>query len=112
MVSLWARDAGQAREIAERRQNARYLPGITLPALEATADHGEVTGNTIAGTYAQARAELDAVAKLGISYDDVVQLLEDEGVEKFEASWIELLDGVQKSLDAAAAGSSSPSDAA
>jgi glycerol-3-phosphate dehydrogenase (NAD(P)+) len=37
-VSLWARDAETAREIAERRQNSRYLPGITLPALEATAD--------------------------------------------------------------------------
>jgi transaldolase len=44
--------------------------------------------------------------------DDVVQVLEDEGVEKFETSWIELLDGVQKSLDAAAKGSPSPSDAA
>ncbi|MFE9961311.1 transaldolase [Streptomyces sp. NPDC005525] len=72
----------------------------TMPeaTLEATADHGEVTGNTIAGTHAQARAELDAVAKLGISYDDVVQLLEDEGVEKFEASWIDLLNSTEAEL--------------
>ncbi|WP_433916827.1 transaldolase [Streptomyces sp. NBC_01744] len=72
----------------------------TMPeaTLEATADHGEVTGNTIAGTYAQARAELDAVTKLGISYDDVVQLLEDEGVEKFEASWIDLLNSTEAEL--------------
>jgi transaldolase len=41
-----------------------------------------------------------------------VQVLEDEGVEKFAASWLELLDGVKKSLEAAAKGSSSPSDAA
>ncbi|MFF3351928.1 transaldolase [Streptomyces sp. NPDC002917] len=72
----------------------------TMPeaTLDATADHGEVTGNTIAGTYAQARAELDAVAQLGISYDDVVQLLEDEGVEKFEASWIDLLNSTEAEL--------------
>ncbi|WP_030919804.1 transaldolase [Streptomyces sp. NBC_01527] len=72
----------------------------TMPeaTLDATADHGEVTGNTIAGTYAQARAELDAVAALGISYDDVVQLLEDEGVEKFEASWIDLLNSTEAEL--------------
>ncbi|MEU9337489.1 transaldolase [Streptomyces sp. NPDC048290] len=65
----------------------------TMPeaTLEATADHGQITGNTIAGTYEQARAELDAVEKLGIAYDDVVQVLEDEGVDKFEASWNELL---------------------
>ncbi|MEU3316360.1 transaldolase [Streptomyces sp. NPDC048387] len=72
----------------------------TMPeaTLEATADHGEVTGDTIRGTYEQARAELDAVAKLGISYDDVVQLLEDEGVEKFEASWNDLLKSTEAEL--------------
>ncbi|GAA3382564.1 transaldolase [Streptomyces racemochromogenes] len=72
----------------------------TMPeaTLEATADHGEVSGDTIRGTYEQARAELDAVAKLGISYDDVVQLLEDEGVEKFEASWNDLLKSTEAEL--------------
>ncbi|MFC9488868.1 transaldolase, partial [Streptomyces hydrogenans] len=50
----------------------------TMPeaTMEATADHGEVTGDTIRGTYEQSRAELAAVEKLGISYDDVVQLLD------------------------------------
>ncbi|MGW0936374.1 transaldolase [Streptomyces sp. NPDC002666] len=72
----------------------------TMPeaTLEATADHGQITGNTIAGTYEQARAELDAVEKLGVSYDDVVQLLEDEGVEKFEAAWIDLLNSTEAEL--------------
>ena len=66
----------------------------TMPeaTLDATADHGEITGDTVAGGYDQARADLDAVEALGISYDDVVQLLEDEGVEKFEAAWNDLLD--------------------
>ncbi|MFF1560044.1 transaldolase [Streptomyces sp. NPDC058279] len=73
----------------------------TMPeaTLEATADHGEITGDTIRGTYEQARAELDAIAKLGISYDDVVQLLEEEGVEKFEASWNDLLKSTQAELE-------------
>ncbi|WP_093801399.1 transaldolase [Streptomyces sp. Wb2n-11] len=72
----------------------------TMPeaTLEATADHGNITGNTIAGTYEQARAELDAVEKLGISYDDVVQLLENEGVDKFEASWNDLLKSTEAEL--------------
>ncbi|MEU9703428.1 transaldolase [Streptomyces sp. NPDC047981] len=72
----------------------------TMPeaTLEATADHGEVTGDTVRGTYEQARAELDAVEKLGISYDDVVQLLEDEGVEKFDASWNDLLKSTEAEL--------------
>ncbi|MFF8912405.1 transaldolase [Streptomyces sp. NPDC015032] len=72
----------------------------TMPeaTLDATADHGQITGDTITGTYGRARAELDAVAKLGISYDDVVQLLEDEGVEKFETSWIDLLNSTEAEL--------------
>ncbi|HEY9438080.1 MAG TPA: transaldolase [Streptomyces sp.] len=72
----------------------------TMPeaTMNATADHGEFTGNSIAGTYEQARAELDAVEKLGISYDDVVQLLEDEGVQKFEAAWADLLNSTEAEL--------------
>ncbi|MGW1723885.1 transaldolase [Streptomyces sp. NPDC002306] len=72
----------------------------TMPeaTLEATEDHGEVRGDTVAGTYEQARAELDAVEKLGISYDDVVQLLEDEGVDKFETSWNDLLKSTEAEL--------------
>ncbi|MDQ1020464.1 transaldolase [Streptomyces afghaniensis] len=71
------------------------MPEATLYAAE---DHGEITGNTVAGTYEQARADLDAVERLGIKYDDVVQLLEDEGVEKFEASWTDLLKSTEAEL--------------
>ncbi|MEV4917207.1 transaldolase [Streptomyces tirandamycinicus] len=73
----------------------------TMPeaTLEATADHGRLTGDTVHGTYEQARAEIDAVEALGISYDDVVQLLEDEGVEKFEASWNDLLKSTEAELE-------------
>ncbi|MFF7091350.1 transaldolase [Streptomyces rubradiris] len=73
----------------------------TMPeaTLEATDDHGEITGDTISGAYEQARADLDALERLGISYDDVVQVLEDEGVDKFEASWNDLLKSTQAELE-------------
>ncbi|WP_327314269.1 transaldolase [Streptomyces sp. NBC_01235] len=73
----------------------------TMPeaTLFATEDHGQITGDAVAGTYEQARAELDAVEKLGIAYADVVQLLEDEGVEKFEASWNDLLKSTEAELE-------------
>ncbi|MFE4216325.1 transaldolase [Streptomyces sp. NPDC056844] len=73
----------------------------TMPeaTLEAVADHGDITGNTVAGGYDQARADLDAVKKLGVSYDDVVQLLEDEGVDKFEAAWNDLLKSTEAELE-------------
>ncbi|WP_329268652.1 transaldolase [Streptomyces sp. NBC_01451] len=73
----------------------------TMPeaTLNATADHGDIHGDAVSGGYAQARADLAAVEGLGISYDEVVKLLEDEGVAKFEIAWNDLLDAVKKSLD-------------
>ncbi|MGI5379505.1 transaldolase [Streptomyces sp. CA-251387] len=72
----------------------------TMPeaTLDATADHGEITGDTVTGGYAQSRADLAAVEALGISYDEVVTRLEDEGVAKFEVAWQDLLNAVKKSL--------------
>ncbi|MFI9079414.1 transaldolase [Streptomyces sioyaensis] len=72
----------------------------TMPeaTLEATAARGEITGDTVRDRYDAAKADLDAIAKLGISYDDVVQVLEEEGVEKFEASWIDLLKSTEAEL--------------
>ncbi|MFJ7153238.1 transaldolase [Streptomyces sp. NPDC100445] len=73
----------------------------TMPeaTLEATDDHGEITGDTVSGTYEQARADLDALERLGVAYDDVVRVLEEEGVEKFEASWNDLLKSTQAELE-------------
>jgi transaldolase len=51
------------------------------------------------GSYEQARADLDALAAVGVSYDDVVRVLEEEGVEKFEAAWNELLDSTKAELE-------------
>ena len=73
----------------------------TMPetTLDAVAYHGMVRGNTIDGSYAEARAHLDALEALGISYDKVVQLLEDQGVQKFDDSWEDLLETVAESMN-------------
>jgi transaldolase len=75
----------------------------TMPenTLAAVADHGEVTGDTVTGTSEEANAILDALDRLGISYAEVTDQLEREGVEKFEKSWGELLDGVTAALEQA-----------
>ncbi|GAA0674198.1 transaldolase [Kitasatospora atroaurantiaca] len=64
----------------------------TMPeqTLRAVADHGRVRGDTIHGTYPAGQQVLDELAALGIPYDDVVRVLEDEGIGKFTASWQEL----------------------
>jgi len=72
----------------------------TMPeaTLRATADHGVLRGDTIHGTYEESRALFASLEALGISYDDVVQVLEDEGVSKFEVSWNEMLQQIQNEL--------------
>ncbi|WP_243062990.1 transaldolase [Humibacter sp. RRB41] len=77
----------------------------TMPekTLEATFDHGDIADNSIEGTYEESNEVLNAIAALGISYDDVTQTLEDEGVEKFIVSWNELLSDVTSALEGAAA---------
>jgi transaldolase len=82
------------------------------PTIHAFADHGEVRGDTITGGYAEAQQLIDELNALGVSYDDVVLTLEREGVDKFSASWQELLDGVKASLAAADAGAAHPGQAA
>jgi len=76
------------------------MPGKTL---DAVADHGEIKGESIRGRYDEARQVLDRLERLGISYDEVTELLEREGVDKFEKSWAELLQTVTDELDRAKA---------
>ena len=66
--------------------------------MEAVFDHGEISGDTITGHYQQSRDVLEELDELGISYEEVVSLLETEGVEKFVASWDDLLETVSKAL--------------
>ncbi|WP_067498456.1 transaldolase [Actinoplanes sp. TFC3] len=86
----------------------------TMPesVIKAYADHGETRGDTVTGSYATAQKVMDDVAAAGVDLTEVFKVLEDEGVEKFEASWAELLEDVRKSLEAAGKGSDNPSDAA
>lgn len=75
----------------------------TLPekTIEAVADHGEIRGDTITGTGAAAQQVFDQLSAVGIDLADVFEVLESEGVEKFEVSWTELLEATQARLDAA-----------
>ena len=77
----------------------------TMPeaTLHATKAHGTIRGDTIHGTYDQSRQVFQQLESLGIGYDDVTAVLEDQGVQKFEASWNQLLDTIRTQMAAAAA---------
>jgi transaldolase len=73
----------------------------TMPqkTLEATFDHGEIGGDAVTGAYADAHAFFDDLSSVGVDFADVTQVLEDEGVEKFIASWHDLQGTVKTALE-------------
>jgi transaldolase len=76
----------------------------TMPesTMHATQAHGTIHGDTIHGTYEESRQVIQELEGLGIGYDDVVTVLENEGVQKFEASWNELLATIKAEMAAGA----------
>ena len=86
-----------------------YVTGLVAPntvntmpeaTLNAVADHGEVTGNTIVPNYSESNDVLDAISA-HVSYPEVVEKLEVEGLSKFDVSWEELLQTVREALEQA-----------
>jgi transaldolase len=78
----------------------------TMPeaTIDAFADHGTVEGDTVRGNYDDARQVFEGLEALGVSYSDVVAVLELEGVDKFETSWTDVAATVSETLEKAARG--------
>jgi transaldolase len=76
----------------------------TMPekTLDAVRDHSQIRGDQVRPHYDDAQQVMADLKDAGVDYDDVIDTLEREGVEKFEASWGELLKTVKGQLDAAA----------
>jgi transaldolase len=75
------------------------MPAKTLDAVQSSAT---ITGDTITGTEHEADDLLDRLEELGISYTEVTDLLEVEGVDKFNVSWAQLQATVSEELERAA----------
>jgi transaldolase len=75
----------------------------TMPekTIGAVADHGVITGDTVTGTASVAQEVFDKLEAVGVDLTDVFVVLENEGVQKFEESWTELLEETQKQLRSA-----------
>jgi transaldolase len=71
---------------------------MPLETIEAFQDHGRVE-ETLTRDIDGARRTLESFAAAGIDYDDVVAVLEREGVQKFADSFKQLLDGVAAKRD-------------
>jgi transaldolase len=72
-------------------QTVNTMPKETIGAFQ---DHGEVRP-TLEEGLDEARQLFDELSRIGIDYDDVTRVLEEEGVQKFADSFDELLGGIR-----------------
>jgi transaldolase len=79
------------------KDTVNTMPEATMRAM---ADHGALQGDTVHGTYDEARRLFADLEQLGVSYDDVVRVLEEEAVSKFSVSWNELLETIRSEMGA------------
>jgi transaldolase len=103
---LWASTGVKSPEYSDTRYvDELVVSGTvnTMPekTMDAVADHGEIEGDKVTGRGAEAKAVFDRLSAVGIDVPDVYRVLEDEGVEKFEKSWDELLQSVNGQLEKA-----------
>lgn len=73
----------------------------TMPekTLRAVATFGGEIHDAVSGTEAESMAIMDDLTKVGIDLADVFTVLEQEGVQKFVASWQSLLQSIEARMD-------------
>jgi len=76
---------------------------MPLETIEAFQDHGEIRGDTVREGVDEARDLLVQLEKVGVSYDDVVETIEAEGVQKFADSFDQIIEEVRAKRGALAA---------
>jgi transaldolase len=76
---------------------------MPLETIEAFQDHGEVRGDTVLEGVDEARDLLRKLEEAGVSYDEVVETIEAEGVQKFADSFDQIVESVAAKRGALAA---------
>jgi transaldolase len=69
------------------------------PTLRAVADHATLRGDTLDGTATRSQQVFDSLSAVGVDLDAAFVHLEEEGVDKFEQAWAELLATVAEALE-------------
>jgi transaldolase len=92
--------------------DTRYVTDLVAPdtvntmpeaTLLAVADHGEIRGDAVRGSYTAAHTTFQTLSRLGVSIEEVGNTLEEQGISSFAKSWDELIDSVTKQIEKAGA---------
>ena len=76
---------------------------MPLETIKAFQDHGEVRGDTVLDGIDDARALIEQLREAGVDYDQVVELLEAEGVQKFADAFEQIVESIRAKRSSLAA---------
>jgi transaldolase len=105
---LWASTGVKDKAFGD----TRYVTDLVAPdtvntmpeaTLLAVADHGEIRGDAVHGSYTAAHATFETLNRVGVSIEEVANTLEEDGIASFAKSWDELIDSVTKQIEKAGA---------
>lgn len=74
------------------RDTVNTMPEATLDAVRQS---GVYTGDTITPNISSAKSTLGKLALVGIDLEKITNLLESDGVSKFEAAWLDLMNSIK-----------------
>ena len=94
LAALWQRRVSQSARRPVARAIAHWQPRGSPSRTSTRAARGE-QWDAVSGLVGHAREVFDALASVGVDLTDVFVVLENEGIEKFEKSWTELLETVR-----------------
>ena len=105
---LWASTGVKDKAFSD----TRYVTDLVAPdtvntmpeaTLLAVADHGEIRGDAVRGSYAAANAIFEALSRAGVDIEEVANTLEEQGIASFAKSWDELVASVTEQIQKAGA---------
>ena len=105
---LWASTGVKDKAFSD----TRYVTDLVAPdtvntmpeaTLLAVADHGKIRGDAVHGSFTEAHATFETLSRVGVSIEEVANILEEQGIASFSKSWDELIDSVTKQIEKAGA---------
>jgi len=105
---LWASTGVKDKSFPDTRYVVELVAPDTVntmpeATLQAVADHGQVRGDAVSGSYDAAHATLDGLGQVGVEMADVADTLEEQGIASFAKSWDELIASVTAQVEKAGA---------
>ena len=94
---LWASTGVKDKAFSD----TRYVTDLVAPdtvntmpeaTLLAVADHGEIRGDAVHGSFTEAHATFETLSRVGVSIEEVANILEEQGIASFAKSWDELIE--------------------